>query len=202
MSDSTKTFIEQNVPIRMDDGVTLRADVWFPAHPNGAKAAGRYPVVVTTHCYGKSLLAAMADYTKYGYIVVVADARGTGAYEGRFGLLDEREARDAYNVVEWAGTQPFSTGKVGVDGFSYLGASSAMTAAKRPPHLAAANFGGAPTDPYRTFITQGGNWSSSSALWFALELMGVAPPPFSLNPNEPSLLLVPPVRLELTLDGF
>lgn len=183
----TKTFIEQNVPIRMDDGVTLRADVWYPAHRNGAKASGRFPVVVTTHCYGKSLLAAMADYTKYGYIVVVADVRGTGASEGRFGILDEREAKDAYNVVEWAGTQPFSTGKVGVDGFSYLGASSAMTAATRPPHLVAANFGGAPTDLYRTFVTQGGNWSSSSALWFALELMGVAPLPFALNSNEPSL---------------
>ncbi|MFC8529961.1 CocE/NonD family hydrolase [Nocardia sp. NPDC057227] len=175
------TFIEQNVPIPMDDGVTIRADVWYPADESGAKVPGRYPVVVTTHCYGKALLGAMADYSRYGYVVVVADSRGTGASEGSFGLLDDREGADAYAIVEWAGTQPFSTGKVGVDGFSYLGATAAKTAATRPPHLAAANFGGAPTDPYRTFITQGGNWSSSSALWFALELLGVAPLPFTLN---------------------
>lgn len=179
-----KTFIEQNVPIVMDDGVIIRIDVWYPADDSGQKVPGRFPVVVTSHCYGKSLLGAMADYSRYGYVVVVADARGTGASEGVMGILDEREAKDAYNIVEWAGTQDFSTGKVGVDGFSYLGSSSAMTAATRPPHLAAANFGGAPTDLYRTFTTQGGNWTSSSALWFALEFLGVAPLPFVLNPND------------------
>lgn len=186
-----KTYIEQNVPIRMDDGVTLRVDLWFPAHENGTKVDGRFPVIVTSHCYGKAIISAMADYSRYGYVVVVVDSRGTGASEGSFGILDEREARDAYEIVEWAGTQPFSTGKVGVDGFSYLGSSAAMTAATRPPHLAAANFGGAPTDLYRTFTTQGGNWTSSSALWFALEFLGVAPLPFSLNGNGGAIDIVP-----------
>lgn len=186
-----KNFIEQNVPVAMDDGVILRVDVWYPADESGAKVPGEFPVIVTSHCYGKALLSAMADYSRYGYVVVVADARGTGASEGSFGILDEREARDAYNVVEWAGTQPFSTGKVGVEGFSYLGSSSAMTAATRPPHLVAANFGGAPTDLYRTFTTQGGNWSSSSALWFLLELLGVAPLPFVLDAKDDGTALVP-----------
>ncbi len=185
------TFIEQNVPIPMDDGVIIRSDVSYPADDTGAKAPGQFPVIVTTHCYGKSLLSAMADYSRYGYVVVVADVRGTGASDGTFGILDDREARDGYNIVEWAGTQPFSTGKVGVDGFSYLGSSSAKTAATRPPHLVAANFGGAPTDLYRTFTTQGGNWTSSSALWFVLELMGVAPLPFALNSNSGAIDIVP-----------
>ncbi|MEV5840228.1 CocE/NonD family hydrolase [Nocardia sp. NPDC052112] len=186
-----KTFIEQNVPIPMDDGVIIRVDVWYPADESGAKAPGQFPVIVTSHCYGKSLLSAMADYSRYGYVVVVADVRGTGASDGSFGILDEREARDGYNIVEWAGTQPFSTGKVGVDGFSYLGSSSAKTAATRPPHLVAANFGGAPTDLYRTFLTQGGNWTSSSALWFVLELLGVAPLPFALNSNDGTIDITP-----------
>ncbi|HNP56226.1 CocE/NonD family hydrolase [Gordonia sp. UBA7599] len=182
-----RTAIEQNIPVKMDDGVTLRVDVRYPADRNGRKAKGKFPVVLTSHVYGKALAAAMVDYSKYGYIVVTADVRGTGASEGKLGILDDREAKDAYNLVEWAGTQPFSTGKVGVEGFSHLGATAAMTAAMRPPHLAAVSFGGAPTDLYRTFTTQGGNWTSSSALWFALQMMGVAPLPMALDGSEPAI---------------
>lgn len=181
-----KKSVDANVGIVMDDGVVLRADVYVPALEDGSRAPGRFPVIVTTHCYGKTAIQSTVDYSRYGYAHVVVDVRGTGSSEGRFGILDDREARDAYNIVEWAAVQSFSDGNVGVEGFSYLGASSAMTAATRPPHLKAAAIGGAPTDIYRTFTAQGGHWASSSFLWFLLELTGIAPLPLSVDSDGPS----------------
>lgn len=176
--------IERNVPIEMEDGVILRADVRYPADAKGEKAPGPFPVVVTSHCYNKGIIPTMTNYPAYGYVLVVVDVRGTGCSDGKWGILDDRECQDAYNIIEWAGTQPFSNGKVGVEGFSYLGASSALTAATRPPHLVAASFGGAPTDRYRTILTQGGNPASSAILWFILEMMGIAPTPFTLEARD------------------
>jgi len=176
-----------NVPIVMDDGVILRANAYVPALADGSEALGPFPVIVTTHCYGKNQGGSTIDYTQYGYAHVVVDVRGTGSSEGLFGMLNDREAKDAYNIIEWAAIQSFSDGNVGVEGFSYMGASSVMTAATRPPHLKAAAYGGAPTDIYRTFTSQGGHWASGSFLWFLLQNSGVAPVP---SPESSPLNLV------------
>lgn len=185
-----KKAIQANVDIPMDDGVRLRADIYYPALSDGSKAPGRFPVVVVDTCYGKSSYALTGYgggatlFPLYGYVLVVVDARGTGASEGAFTVLDKREQRDGYDIVEWAAKQPFSDGRVGAAGFSYMGTSSTMIAATNPPSLKAAVSGGAPLDIYRTFLTQGGNWSSSSVLWFLLELLGTTPLPFVIEGNE------------------
>ena len=55
-----------------------------------------------------------------GYVHVIANLRGTGGPSGEFGLFDEQERRDLYDLVEWAAEQPWSSGKIGMIGISYF----------------------------------------------------------------------------------
>src|SRR5262245_9439506 len=66
------------------------------------------------------------------------------------------EAQDFYDLVEWAGTQPWSNGKVGLSGVSYLAQLQWRVAELNPPHLAAINPWEGWTDSYREVATHGG----------------------------------------------
>jgi putative CocE/NonD family hydrolase len=72
-----------------------------------------------------------------GYVVIRVDARGSGKSPGRIDPFTEREIRDLYDAIEWAGSQPWSNGKVGLAGISYYAIIQWGAAALRPPHLAA-----------------------------------------------------------------
>ncbi|KAJ6020293.1 alpha/beta-hydrolase [Penicillium canescens] len=80
----------------------------------------------------------------YGYALLRVDTRGIGGSEGRldpFGLersviLDaDAEGQDLYDITEWAGTQPWCTGKVAFSGISYYGMVGYWAAMQKPPHL-------------------------------------------------------------------
>ena len=66
-------------------------------------------------------------------MVVIVDARGTGSSEGQWESFDDREQRDGLEVVQWAASQPWSDGKVGLFGPSYMGLNQLLT---RPSTLA------------------------------------------------------------------
>ena len=68
-----------------------------------------------------------------GYAVVNCDLRGFGTSDGVGNLLTDAEARDVYDLIEWAGTQSWSSGKVGMNGVSYLAISQYKAAVLRPP---------------------------------------------------------------------
>jgi putative CocE/NonD family hydrolase len=77
---------------------------------------------------------------RYGYVVAVADMRGTGASFGRALHSNRTEwapwARsDAYDITEWLARQPWSDAKVGMWGCSATGHSQWQAAAMKPPHL-------------------------------------------------------------------
>lgn len=91
-----------------------------------------------------------------GYVVINADARGAGTSDGVGSLMSDAEARDVCDLVEWAGTQPWSNGRVGLFGVSYLAISQYKAAALRPPHLAAICPWEGFTDAYRDFMMPGG----------------------------------------------
>ena len=55
-----------------------------------------------------------------GFVVIQVDSRGTGRSEGYLDPFGPVETRDFYEWIEWAGTQPWSNGKVGLIGVSYL----------------------------------------------------------------------------------
>src|SRR6185312_16413621 len=128
-------------PVKMSDGKTLRADVYYPTLA-GKRARGPFPVVLTLTPYGKGMAGASTGtggqtgpsqyLVQRGYIDVVADVRGTGDSEGQFGLFDPRQDRDGAALVRWAARRAHSTGKVGMYGASYLGIDQLLTAAALP----------------------------------------------------------------------
>jgi hypothetical protein len=121
---------ERSVPLKLRDGVTLRADLCRP------EAEGRFPVLLLRTPYGKTGYAAdCLRGAARGYLVVVQDVRGRFESEGDWYPF-KSESEDGYDTVEWAAALPASNGKVGMLGGSYEGAAQYLAALARPPHLA------------------------------------------------------------------
>ena len=122
--------VERGVPATMRDGVVLRADVYRP------KADGKFPVLLERTPYDKrnevdfGYRAAAA-----GYVVIIQDVRGRYTSEGEWYPF-KHESDDGYDTVEWAAGLPYSDGKVGMFGGSYVGATQMLAAIAAPPHLA------------------------------------------------------------------
>jgi predicted acyl esterase len=184
--------IDWDVPVRADDGLVLRADVYRPA------AEGRYPVILSCGPYGKWLLfedlyadqwrrmverhpdVLAGSSNKYqnwevvdpekwvpdGYACVRVDSRGAGRSPGLLDLYSPRETRDLYNAIEWAAARPWSTGKVGLNGISYYAINQWQVAALHPPHLAAMCVWEGALDFYRDFIYHGGILCTFGKAWF------------------------------------
>ena len=173
---------DANVAIPMSDGVTLRANVDRPDQ------SGKYAALVVQTPYNKdgvvnvALGGAFEYLVQRGYAVVTVDVRGTGASGGQWDSFGEAEQRDGYEVVEWAAAQPWSTGKVGLAGPSYMGLNQLLTAARRPPHLKAI-FPIVPmADGYRDITFSGGQLNASFIpLWLGLVTAGALTPAPSAN---------------------
>jgi uncharacterized protein len=101
-----------------------------------------------------------------GYAIVRVDSRGAGRSPGYLEVWSPREAKDLHDCVEWAGTQSWSNGKVGINGISYYAMNQWHVAPLRPPHLAALCIWEGSSDYYRELARHGGilcdfldNWS-------------------------------------------
>lgn len=126
---------QRDLPVRMRDGVTLRADVIRPLD------AGPFPVLVYRTPYDRAAVSQeiagiVRAAVRRGYAVVVQDVRGRYASEGEFQPY-RNEGRDGYDTIEWAAAQPWSNGRVGTFGLSYPGAVQWLAAVEAPPHLVA-----------------------------------------------------------------
>lgn len=184
--------IDWDVPIEMDDGVCLRADVFRPTGDDP------HPVVLSCGPYGKGLnfeegrpdqwkglCAAHPDvpagssnlyanwevvdpekWVPHGYAIVRVDSRGMGRSPGYVNHFSARETKDFYHCVEWAGTQSWSNGKVGLLGISYHAMNSWQVAAEQPPHLAAICPWEGTSDQYREARRHGGILSSFMIKWY------------------------------------
>ncbi|HEU4386086.1 MAG TPA: CocE/NonD family hydrolase [Anaeromyxobacteraceae bacterium] len=154
----TCTFTkETDVPAVMRDGTTLRADVYTP------DGAGPWPVILMRLPYNKSVaqtyVYAPPDfYASHCYLVVIQDVRGQYASDGSFYAFRD-EMKDGYDTVEWAAGLPRSSGKVGMYGFSYVGATQWWAATQQPPHLAAIVPAMTGDDYYEGWSYQDGAWS-------------------------------------------
>ena len=143
---------ESNVPVPMRDRVTLYADVYRPV------GSGRYPVLVTRTPYGKQrdgIHQNLIDFARRGYAVVAQDVRGRFESEGSWDPF-RYEAKDGYDTVEWAASQPWSNGKVGMFGGSYLGNVQWQAAVEQPPSLVAIFPAVASTSLYHNTFYHGG----------------------------------------------
>jgi uncharacterized protein len=167
-------LIEYDVAVPMRDGATIYIDVFRPEAP------GRYPPLIAWGPYGKHGLISYdamgntgirdsdfneltrfeaADpiyWCRNGFVIINADMRGSWASEGDLTWMSEQEVDDMYDLIEWAGTQGWSNGKVGMHGVSYLAWSQWKVAAANPPHLAAINPWEGVSDFYRELAMHGG----------------------------------------------
>ena len=180
-------LVEKDVPIPLMDGHVLYCNVFRPNRdgvfppivvftPYGkdsdvAVDFKRYwdfvlrdhPEVVRDGSTGKYLTWEVPDPERWvpaGYAVVVVDARGTGKSPGFYEMMAPLQSREYYDAIEWAGTRPWSNGKVGLLGVSYLAIKQWQVAALQPPHLAAMIPWEGMFDHYRDLYRHGGIYSS------------------------------------------
>jgi putative CocE/NonD family hydrolase len=130
--------LEKSVLVPMRDGVKLSADLYFPEG-----AAKKLPVILFRTPYNKQrwrstnlLFAPTWFFAGQGYIVLVQDVRGKFESQGEY-VFAGGDAKDGYDTTEWAAKQPWSTGKVGAYGCSYLGEVQYQQAVLRNPNLTA-----------------------------------------------------------------
>jgi putative CocE/NonD family hydrolase len=153
-------LVERDVETPMRDGTILRADVYRP------QGAGRYPVLLERTPYGKgfSMTSFAMMAAERGYAVVVQDTRGRWAADGAsMPFIFEKE--DGYDSVEWASRQPWSDGKVGMYGASYVGYTQLAAASACPPSLKAIIPAVTFSNPYCVFYQGGAVELGISASW-------------------------------------
>ncbi len=156
-----------SVYVTVRDGTRIALDFFRPT-ANGELHEEPLPVIWTHTRYqranlGGGTLNTMLDYLpplvsllRHGYVVGVADVRGSGASFGtKFGWFPPEEATDAYDITEWLASQPWSDGNIGMYGLSYLGITQYFAASEAPPHLKAIFPKMAFLDPY-SFTYPGG----------------------------------------------
>ncbi len=120
---------EHDVKVAMRDGVLLRADIYRP------QAEAKFPVLLQRTPYDKRNFAFGLKAAARGYVVVIQDVRGRYASDGEWYTF-KNEMNDGYDTIEWAAALPYSNGKVGMFGGSYVGATQMLAAIMHPPHLA------------------------------------------------------------------
>jgi uncharacterized protein len=191
--------IDWNVPITMDDGLVLRADIFRPVKD------GKFPVILSYGPYAKNLAfqdgypsawQRMAEkhpdvtagssnlyqnwevvdpekWVPQDYACVRVDSRGTGCSPGFIDHFSPRETKDFYDCIEWAGVQPWSNGKVGLNGISYYGINQWHVASFQPPHLTAMCIWEGAADWYRDMTHHGGILSTFWENWYDMQVKTV-----------------------------
>jgi uncharacterized protein len=108
-----------------------------------------------------------------GYAVIRVDSRGAGRSPGFLDCWSPREAKDLYDCIEWAGTQSWSNGKVGVNGISYYAMNQWNAGALRPPHLAGLCIWEGASDYYRELCRHGGILCDFLGDWYDRQVLSV-----------------------------
>ena len=191
--------IDWDVPITMDDGLQVRADIFRPIKE------GKYPAIITYGPYAKYLHfeqiyktcwdRMIETYPEVGanstnqfqswevvdpekwvpedYVVIRVDSRGCGRSPGYVELWSAREAQDFAICIDWAGVQPWSNGKVGINGISYYGMNQWQVAALQPKHLAAMCIWEGANDFYRDLSHHGGILCNFIENWYDMQVKTV-----------------------------
>jgi predicted acyl esterase len=191
--------IDWDAPVTMDDGIVLRADVFRPLaegkYPiilsygpyakglafqegykgNWARLVKAAPEVLqgSSNKYQNWELVDPEKWVPDGYACVRIDSRGAGRSPGYLDVWSPRETEDLYQCIEWAGTQPWSNGKVGLNGISYYAMNQWTAGALKPPHLAALCIWEGSSDYYRELCRHGGILSDFLNSWHPRQVASV-----------------------------
>lgn len=186
-------------PIEADDGLVLRADVFRPVddgrypviltygvYGKGLSYQEGYPhqwnkmvedhpeiLQGSTNKYQNWEVTDPERWVPHGYVVIRVDSRGAGWSPGVMDCASPREIDDLYQCIEWAGTQAWSNGKVGMLGISYYASNQWRVAMKHPPHLAAIIPWEGQNDRYRDSGYHGGILSQFQELWAKHQVVNI-----------------------------
>lgn len=155
--------LRSSVKLPMRDGILLATDFYLPA------GVPKSPVILIRTPYMKEMEELSARfYARRGYVVAVQDVRGRFASEGVWEPF-VHEAQDGYDTIEWLARQPWSTGKIGMIGASYVGWVQWWAASLHPPHLAAMIPNVSPPDPLLNLPYDHGVFSlANSSRWVSM----------------------------------
>ena len=192
--------ITWNAPIQMHDGAVLRADVFRPIDEtakspvilsHGVYAKGLtyqegyplqwqkmvadYPEILegSTNKYQAWEVTDPERWVPHGYAVVRVDSRGSGWSPGLLDPMSEKETEDICESVEWASSQPWCDGSVGILGISYYAVLAWRAAVKAPKGLKAIIAWEGFMDLYRDSTRHGGIISEFSKRWAAIQAVTV-----------------------------
>ncbi len=191
--------IDWDAPIAMDDGVILRADVFRPigegrypvlltygpyakglAFQDGYPDAWRimvqeHPDVAagSTNLYQNWEVVDPEKWVPHGYACVRVDSRGCGRSPGYVNPFSPRETLDFAACIAWAGEQPWSSGKVGLNGISYYGINQWQVATLQPPHLTAMCVWEGAAEWYRDTSHHGGILCTFWKHWYDVQVKSV-----------------------------
>ncbi|MBL09851.1 MAG: peptidase S15 [Acidiferrobacteraceae bacterium] len=189
-------WIEWDVSVTMDDGLVLKADIFRPPKEGqypviltyGPYAKGlpfqtgypscwqkmekEHPDVTrgSTNKYQNWEVVDPEKWVPYDYICIRVDSRGCGRSPGYLQHFSPREIQDFYDCIEWAGTEAWSNGKVGLSGVSYYAMAQYPVASRQPPHLAAMISWEGSADWYRDATHHGGILSTFWANWYDMQV--------------------------------
>ena len=154
MQMDQKITVDFDVPAKMRDATTLRANIYRPA------GDGQWPVLLTRLPYGKdfplgSSVMDPAQVARRGYVVIVQDTRGRFTSEGEW-VPFINEALDGVDTIAWASRLPYSNGIVGMYGISYFGFTQWSSAVHHPSALKAIVPTQTWNDPFNGVIFRGG----------------------------------------------
>lgn len=157
-------FTCKEVQIPMRDTAKLAADLYLPEGP------GPYGVIVERTPYDKGDCQSKNAiyFAERGFAVLMEDVRGRYNSPGDFYWFRDEgwgNRQDGYDTIEWAGTQPWSNGKVGTVGLSYSCFNQNMTAVTQPPHLAAMFCSDSASNWYKDLNYAGGVFQTIQANW-------------------------------------
>ena len=191
--------VDWDAGVPMDDGIVLRCDVFRPAkegrypvllgygpyakglafqdgYPSAWERMAREHPDVTAGSSNKYQSWEVVDPEKWvphGYACVRFDSRGCGCSPGFIDPFSPRETRDLYDCIEWAARQPWSNGKVGLNGISYYAINQWHVASLQPPHLAAMCIWEGAADWYRDMTHHGGILCTFWQNWYDMQVKTV-----------------------------
>jgi putative CocE/NonD family hydrolase len=129
--------VQTDVMVSMRHKVSLATDVYLPSR-DGKPIAEKLPTILMRTPYNKSDAKQHGEYfAAHGYAFVAQDTRGRYRSEGVWHMLTD-DGRDGYDTCNWIGSQPWSNGKLGTIGTSYVGGTQHALAVERPAELATA----------------------------------------------------------------
>ena len=144
--------VRESFNIEMADGETLYVELVRPDPATYGER--RLPVIMEASPYHGTLadrkgtrifpdpvdeegnrIGLTGYFAPRGYAVVMVDLRGTGRSTGCLDHLGQKDAKDLEAIIEWAAGQPWSNGRVGLTGHSYVGSTPSVAAAQDPDGL-------------------------------------------------------------------